>query len=77
MRSDENYVKNTDGEDIGRYRFYNIVGAEEENGKYYMKLENTSCVTIRNNGEMFYEVMKVDLDKVASVPFKILNLGEK
>ena len=31
MRSDENYVKNTDGEDIGRYRFYNIVGTEEEN----------------------------------------------
>ena len=76
MRSDENDVKNTDGKNIGRYRFYNIVGTEEENGKYYMKLENTSCMSFIN-GKMVYKVMTVDLDQATNVPFKILNLGEK
>ena len=76
MRSDENYVKNTDGEDLDGYTFYNIVSTEEINGKHYIKLEDPFHVKFIN-GKMAYGVMTVDLDQATNVPFKILNLGEK
>ena len=68
-------IKDTDGDKVWQCHAYSIMGAYENNDRYYLRLRNPWGY----NGIFTHKsaYITVDLEEATNVPFKISNLGLK
>ncbi len=75
--TDENGLRDIEGNKVVAKHAYSLVGAEEKDGKYYIKLRNPWG---KNYGRFFRrksDIITVDLAEATKVNFQICNLDKK
>ncbi len=75
--TDENGLKDIEGDKVFAKHAYSLIGSEEKNGKYFIKLRNPWGENYDEFSREKGDVITVDLAEATKVNFEICNLKKK
>ena len=77
ISNEESVVKDLDGDKIVTKHAFSLIGVDEKDGRYYIKLRNAWGLNYDKNHNKKDAIITVDLEEATNVAFRIGNLGEK